>query len=281
MLAGVSAIDLVEDIRTCITTVEAALPRRRTRRVTEPLTRLREAVDHFEKGMPTDIAGLDEALADLAGIGPTPSASVRAAIEALVCYARVIDGDASWLEPARAAVQAAKAPPPAKPTLDSLRARIEALAPGDEAGVVELAGLVSEHRMRELAGLVFDKLELDDSRGIPSGVLRELKRAFLPKHLADFTALCAVRLASPSAATRRWAARGLQTSSLAPDHVPLLAPLLHDADARVRTEAATALRMVATWHPLAKDEVRAIAEAAAAKEPNDRAIATLVTATTR
>lgn len=272
---------MTADIRTCIAMVEASLPRRRPRDVSEPLRSLSSAIDRLEKGEPNEVSGLDELLADLAGIGPKPSQSVRSAIDALVFYARVLDGDETWLEHARAAVIAAMAPPPPQPTVESLRARIQALTPGDDAALTELAGLVSEHQMRELAGLVFDKLELDDSKRVPSFALRDLQRAFAPKHQVDFASLCIGRLASPSPATRRWAAHGMQSIELGPEHVPLLAPLLHDDSPLIRNEAATALRMCVAWHPQTKDEIRALAEAADATRPGDRAIAQLLTATRR
>jgi hypothetical protein len=46
----------------------------------------------------------------------------------------------------------------------------------------------------------------------------------------------------------------------------------------IRSEAATALRMCAAWQAQTKDEIRALAEAADANRPGDRAIAQLLTA---
>jgi hypothetical protein len=101
-----SALAITADIRTCIAMVEASLPRRRPRSVSAPLTSLLAAIERLEKGEPNEVSGLDEVLADLAGIGPKPSQSVRSAIDALVFYARMLDGDETWLEHARVAVTA-------------------------------------------------------------------------------------------------------------------------------------------------------------------------------
>jgi hypothetical protein len=217
------------------------------------------AIDAAEAGRTLeDLGGLDEALADLAGVGPKRSENVEAAVEALVVFARVAGGEGEADdEGLRAWIAKALAPPPLPPTLESARARLEALLPGDDAGLTALVELACVHRMRALAPALFDRLELDDSTLVPSHALRLLQRLLAPD-VDGFVALCVERLGAERAASRRWAARGL-SASVRPEHVPALIGLLGDAEPLVRREAAAALRAAHAWHAESRAAIRAAA----------------------
>jgi hypothetical protein len=271
--------DLASDLRRCADLVRAALPKR-PKSVGAPLARALEVVAAIEVGEDrrahADLAGLDEELADLAQVGGRRR-SVVAAVEALVlCVRSYAEGEPLDRHRVGACIAMALAPPPPPPTIESVRARLEALAPGDDAELTALFELACEHRMRALAPALLDRLELDDSTLVPSHAVRLLQRLFAPD-LEAFVALCAERLDAERAATRRWAARGLSTS-VRPEHVPLLIPLLDDREPLVRREAATALRAAHAWHAESRDAIRAAAVAASGASPGDRALAELLAA---
>lgn len=270
-------VDLAPELRRCVELVRASLPKR-PKRVAAPLDTLLEALEVREAGRAVaDLAGLDEALADLAGVGAMRSKNVRAAIDALVSVARALAaGDEREPSGLRASITTALAPPPPPPTLASVEQRIAALAPGQDATFTELVELACEHRMRTLAPALFDRLELDDSTLVPSHALRVMQRMFVPD-VEAFVGLCAERLTAERPATRRWAARGV-SASVRPEHVPALITLLADAEPLVRREAATALRAAHAWHPACREEIRGAAEVASAKHPGDRALAELLAA---
>lgn len=272
-----SMTDLAPELRRCVALVRASLPKR-PKRLAEPLDTVLATIEAVEAGRAVEeLDGLDEALADLASVGPKRSKNVEAAIEALVSFVRVAAGDGDLdREGMRACIAMSLAPPPAPPTLESVRARLESLEVGDDAGLAALVEVACEHRMRALAPMLLDRLELDDSTLVPSHAVRLLQRLFVPD-VEGFVTLCAERLGAERAATRRWAARGLSTS-VRPEHVPALVALLEDREPLVRREAASALRAAHAWHAESRDAIRAAAVAASGAFPGDRALAELLAA---
>lgn len=268
----------------CADDVRTAFPG--NKRALAPIDALIATARDFVRGEPSATPGIAELIVDLSTAGPPKPRGVVLALQALAAFAYALDeltrGDPTGvaedeLQRARELSAMSVVPLPVPPTVAELTARIEQLTPGDVHALAAVVVTLRDHRMRDLVPLVFERLELDDSTGLVSDAVRTMQRLFRPR-VEKFTELCAQLLSSPRAATRRWAAYGLQ-GTVSPAHVPQLIALLTDAEVKVRKEAATALRAAATHFPESKGAIQQAAVAASARF-SDPAIAELVRSTT-
>ncbi len=275
---------LLPAMRQCAEDVRAAFSR--NRRALAPIGAVLAAADEMVNGQGVPAAsGLGELIVELGSTGAPKKRSLVLAINALGQFAYALEelsrGDPDGrveqhLSDARdfAAMSVARAEAP--PTVADVAARIAKLSPGDLAELQTLVDLVVEHRMKKLVPKLFERLDLDDSTGVPSGAARSLQVLFrAPAEALAFAQMCVALLAHAEPGPRRWAAYVLR-NRLRPEHVPPLCALLSDGEPHVRKEAATTLRAAATWHPQTKEAIHEAAVAAAAAHPEDAALAELV-----